>query len=262
MKKIIAVILALALSLTMFASCNSDKPGGTVGNQGEPLPEIKVTDEVKEFKNAEGKVAYKVSYSIPEFTAENCEQQVADLLNKYIAEFYLDKAFDFAEINVKNFKADEKEPREIKISHEIKYQSEYIVSTVFSTAYSKNSSIVEARTFNLTNGTVLSVEEYYLINKPDAQAALIEQIKENARYGFAETELTEEHLNNIAEKFDPISFWLDGTGINFVYNKTALVPGLGATAGVYEIPVDWSTAGSIGLAPSPDYIFVQETTAA
>ncbi len=255
--------MILAISLVTFASCNSDKPnGGNGGNQGSPLPEIKITTDVKEFKNDAGTVAYKVSYSIPEFTAENCEQHVADLLNKYISEFYLDKAFDFAEINVKNFKAEEKSPREIKISHEIKYHSEYLVSVVFSTAYSQSSSMVEARTFNLTNGTALSIEEYYLINKSDAQAALIDQLKENARYSITETELTDEHLNRITEKFDPISFWLDGTGINFVYNKTAIIPGLGATAGVFEIPVDWSVAGSIGLAPSPDYIFVQETTAA
>ena len=168
-------------------------------------------------------------------------------------------AFDFAEANVKNFRADEKQPREIKISHEIKYQSDYLVSIVFSTAYSKNSSIVEARTFSLTSGTPVSIEEFYLINKPDAEAALIEQLKENARYTLAETELTEEHLNNIAEKFVPISFWLDGTGINFVYNKTSIIPGLGATAGVCEIFIDWSIAGTLGLAFSPDYIYVQET---
>lgn len=262
MKKIIAVILALALSLAIFSACNSDKPnGGTGTNQGSAFPEIKITDEVKEFKNAEGKVAYKVSYNVPEFTAEVCEQSVADLLNKYIAEFYVEKAFEFAESNVKNFRADEKEPREIKITHEIKYQSDYIASIVFSTAYSKNSSIIEARTFNLTDGTVLSIEQYYLAGKAETKANLIEQLKENARYTLSETETSEEHLNNIAEKFDPISFWLDGTGINFVYNKTAIIPGLGATAGVYEIFVDWSIAGTLGLAFSPDYIFVEETTA-
>lgn len=254
MKKIVAVIMILALSLTMLASCKSDKPV----NPDDALPEIKVTEAVKEFKNAEGKVAYKVSYSIPEFTDKNCEQYVADFLNKYIAEFYLDKAFHFAEINVQHFRAEETAPREIKISHEIKYHSEYIASVVFTTAYSQKSKIIEARTFNLTDGSVMNIEEYFLINKPDAQAALIEQLKENARYTFAETELTDDHLKNIEEKFDPISFWIDGTGITFVYNKTDITPGIGATAGIFELPVDWSIAGAIGLATSPDYVFVQE----
>ena len=184
MKKIIAVIMILALSLTMLASGKSDKP--VKPDPEKALPEIKVTEEVKEFKNAEGTVAYKLSYSIPEFTDKNCEQHVADLLNKYVAEFYLDKAFDFAENNVQHFRAEEKAPREIKITHELKYHSEYIASIVFTTAYSQNSKIVEARTFNLIEGTVISIEEYFLINKPDAQAALIEQLKEDARYSFAE----------------------------------------------------------------------------
>lgn len=257
MKKIIAVIMILVLSLTMLASCKSEKP--VKPNTENALPEIKVTEEVKEFKNAEGKVAYKVSYSIPEFTDKNCEQHVADLLNKYIAEFYLDKAFNFAEINVQHFRPEETSPREIKITHELKYHSEYIASIVFTTAYSQNSKIVEARTFNLTEGTVISIEEYFLINKPDAQAALIEQLKEDARYSFAETELTEEHLKNVEENFDNISFYVEGTGITFVYDKTDITPGLGATAGIFEIPVDWSIAGAIGLATSPDYMFVQET---
>ena len=256
MKKIVAVIMILALSLTMLASCKSDKPGKA--NPDATLPEIKVTEEAKEFKNAEGKVAYKVSYSIPEFTAENCEQYVADFLNKYIAEFYLDKAFHFAEINVQHFRAEETAPREIKISHEIKYHSDYIVSIVFTTAYSQKSKIVEARTFNLTDGSVIGIEEYFLINKPDAQAALIEQLKETARYSFTDTELTEDHLKNIEEKFDRINFWVEDTGITFVYDKTDITPGIGATAGIFELPVDWSIAGAIGLATSPDYVFVNE----
>ena len=251
MKKIVAVIMILALSLTMLASCKSDKPGKV--NPDATLPEIKVTEAVKEFKNAEGKVAYKVSYSIPEFTNKNCEQYVADFLNKYIAEFYLDKAFHFAEINVQHFRAEETAPREIKISHEIKYHSDYIVSIVFTTAYSQKSKIVEARTFNLTDGSVIGIEEYFLINKPDAQAALIEQLKETARYSFTDTELTEDHLKNIEEKFDRINFWVEDTGITFI------TPGIGATAGIFELPVDWSIAGAIGLATSPDYVFVQET---
>lgn len=254
MKKIVAVIMILALSLTMLASCKSDKPV----NSDAALPEINVTEAAKEFKNAEGKVAYKVSYSIPEFTDKNCEQYVADLLNKYIAEFYLDKAFHFAEINVQHFRAEETAPREIKISHEIKYHSDYIVSIVFTTAYSQKSKIVEARTFNLTDGSVIGIEEYFLINKPDAQAALIEQLKETARYSFTDTELTEDHLKNIEEKFDHINFWVEDTGITFVYDKTDITPGIGATAGIFELPVDWSIAGAIGLAPSPDYVFVQE----
>ncbi len=247
--------MILALSLTMLASCKSDKPV----NPDDALPEINVTEAVKEFKNAEGRVAYKVSYSIPEFTDKNCEQYVADFLNKYIAEFYLDKAFHFAEINVQHFRAEETAPREIKISHEIKYHSEYIASVVFTTAYSQKSKLVEARTFNLTDGSVMNIEEYFLINKTDAQAALIEQLKETAKYSFAETELTEDHLKNVEEKFDPISFWIDGTGITFVYNKTDITPGIGATAGIFEITIDWSIAGTLGLAFSPDYMFMQET---
>ena len=256
MKKIVAIIMILALSLTMLASCKSDSP--VKPDPEKALPEIKVTEEVKEFKNAEGKVAYKVSYSIPEFTDKNCEQHVADLLNKYVAEFYLDKAFNFAEINVQHFRPEETSPREIKISHEIKYHSEYIASIVFTTAYSQKSKIVEARTFNLVEGTVIGIEEFFIINRSDAQAALIEQLKENARYSFTDTELSEERLKNIEEKFDRINFWVEDTGITFVYDKTDITPGVGATAGIFEITVDWSIAGTLGLAFSPDYIFVQE----
>lgn len=259
MKKIIAIIMILALSLTLFASCKSDETNGGGNEVDNSLPVIKVSDGVKEFKNDEGKVAYKVSYSVPEFTAENCEQHIADLLNKYVTEFYLDKAFDFAEINVKNFRAEETNPREIKVSHEIKYHSDYIASVVFTTSYSKNSNIIEARTFNLTEGTVMNIEEYFLINKPDAQAALMAQLKDNTKYTFTDTELPEEKLNNLETNFDPINFWVDGIGITFVYNKTDITPGLGATAGIFEIPVDWSTAGGIGLAFSPDYMFIRET---
>ncbi|MBO5859851.1 MAG: hypothetical protein J6R20_08780 [Clostridia bacterium] len=261
MKKIIAIIMVLVLSLTLFASCKSDKVDGGSNNNDSAIPEIKVADGVKEFKNDAGKVAYKVSYSVPEFSAENCEQHVADLLNRYVTEFYLDKAFDFAEINVKNFRAEETSPREIKISHEIKYHSEYIASVVFTTSYSKNSNIIEARTFNLTEGTVYNIEEFFLQSKAETHEALMTQLKEGARYTFAETELSEDKLNNLEANFDPINFWVDGFGITFVFNKTDITPGLGATAGIFEIPVDWSVAGALGLAFSPDYMFVQETTA-
>ncbi|MBR2868935.1 MAG: hypothetical protein IKB88_07750 [Clostridia bacterium] len=253
MKKITAVILALVLSLTMLAGC---KPDESKAPEKTPTS-IKITESVKEFKNADGKVVYKVNYSVPELTADFCEAHVADAINRYITEFYLDTAFSFAENNVKNIRPDEKEAREINVTHEIKYFSDNVMSVVFSTAYSKSGSIVEARNFNLKDGSVISIEQYFLLAKSEVREKLIAQLQADAKTGLLDTELTEDQLKVIETKFDPYNFWFDSLTVNFLYNKTDINPGLGLTAGVYELVIDPGTAITLNINADPEYIFAE-----
>lgn len=259
MKKIIAVILVLTLSLSLLAACKkpADGPSGEDG-----LPKIKITDEVKEFKNAEGKVAYQVEYSIPDLTTDVCSEFAAKFINNYINEFYLSPAFDFAEINVQNFRDEETEPRKITLTHEIKYRSENVLSIVFKTSYSKASTVTEARTFNLKEGSVISFDS--LLNGTDSSAkeTVLLSIKDDARNNFTDAPLTDEQVAKIDEAFDPVNFYFAENGIIFMFNKSSVISGLGATSGIYEYFLDQSWASSLGLISSPEEMFTEATTAA
>lgn len=258
MKKIISVILALTLSLSLLAACKKPSEGSLGDNS---LPEIKTADEVREFKNAEGRVAYQVEYSIPDLTTDICSEFAAKFINDYINEFYLSPAFNFAEINVQNFRSEEKEPRKITLTHEIKYRTNDVLSVVFKTSYSKASSVIEARTFDLREGSVISFDR--LLNGTDSSAKenVLLCIKDDAKTGFTDAPLTDEQLAELDSAFDPVNFWFSDSGITFVFNKSSVISGLGATSGIYEYLLDWSWAYPLGLISSPEELFTEATTA-
>ncbi len=258
MKKIIAAVLALTLSLSLLAACKKPSDGPLSENG---LPEIKITDEVKEFKNAEGRVAYQVEYSLPELTTDICSEFAAKFINDYISEFYLSPAFTFAEINVQNFRDEETEPRKITLTHEIKYRSNDVLSVVFKTSYSKASSVIEARTFDLREGSVISFDR--LMNGTDSSAkeAVLLCIKDDAKNNFTDAPLTDEQLAKIDTVFDPVNFYFTDNGISFVFNKSSVISGLGASSGIYEYLLDWSWAYPLGLISSPEEMFTEATTA-
>lgn len=259
MKKIIAVILVLTLSLSLLAACK--KPAeGPLSENG--LPKIKISDEVKEFKNAEGKVAYQVEYSLPELTTDICSEFAAKFINDYISEFYLSPAFSFAEINVQNFKDEEKEPRKITLTHEIKYRSKDVLSVVFKTSYSKSSTIIEARTFDLREGSVISFDRLLNGNSTSAKEDVILCIKDDAKTNFTDAPLTDEQIAKIDTAFDPINFYFADNGIVFMFNKSSVISGLGVSSGIYEYLLDQSWAYSLGLVSSPEEMFTEATTAA
>lgn len=259
MKKIIAVILALTLSLTVLAACKKTDAENSGANN---LPKIKISSGTKEFKNAEGKVAYKVDYSVPELTTDICDEFSANAINNYINEFYLSHVFSFAENNVQNFRAEETEPRALSLAHEIKYQSENVLSVIFKTSYSKASTIVEARTFNLTDGSVISYEQLVTGNKTEAKEILLLSMKDDAKFSLSDKPLTDEQLSNFDSAFDPVNIYFTTASVTFVVNKSSVIKGIGAGAGVYEYSVDWNTAPSYGLVALPDELFPEETTAA
>lgn len=263
MKKIIAAILVLTLSFTMFAACkkdeNPDAASTTAAFGGEKLPEMALNKGVKEFKNADGKVVYKVEYSVPKLTTENCSAFSAENINGLITEAYLDVAFTFAQNNVQNVRAEETEPRIITISHEIKYRSDNLLSVIFKTAYSKSGTpVIQARTFNLAEGTVLNVEELYLKSISQTKAKLLDHIKKEAKYSLTEDALTDEQLAKFETAFDPINFYITDTSLVFMFDKSSVVAGLGANAGIYEIALNWSSVSAFDLISNPEELFLKE----
>lgn len=264
MKKIIAAILALTLIFTLFAACKKEEApedASTTAFGGEKLPEMALNKGVKEFKNADGKVVYKVDYNVPLLTEENCSQFSAESINSLITETYLDTAFKFAEINVQNVRAEETEARLITVTHEIKYRSDNLLSIVFKTAYSKSGQpITQARTFNLADGTVLNVEDLYLKSISQTKAKLIDYIKEESKHSFAEEALTEEQLAKFDTAFDPLNYYITDTSIVFMFDKSSIVEGLGANAGIYEFTLNWSSASAFDLLANPEEIFTEEET--
>lgn len=257
MKKIIAAVLALILCLSLLSACKSDE----LSSSGAKLPEIKITEEIKDFKNADGKVAYQVEYSLPELTTDVCSEYASTFINNYIKEFYLDPVFAFAEANVQNFRAEETEPRKISVSHEIKYRSENVISVVFKTAYSKASSVTEARTFNLKDGSVISFDELLRGTSDTAKEDVILCIKDDAKNNFTDAPLTDEQLAKIDTAFDPVNFYFTNYGIYFMFNYGSVLEGFGASSGIYEYCLEWAWANSLGLVASPEDMVNETTTA-
>ena len=262
MKKIIATLMVAVLTLTMFAACgvkdNKTPVAPTVA--GSKAPEFPSKTETKEFKNESGKVVYKVEYKVPELSGESYSEATAAIFNNYIDQTYLQPVFSFAENNVKNVRDTETEPRTIKISYEIKYMSDNILSVVFSTAYSSQNSILDAKTFNLVEGTVINAEEFYDGDKEAAKTAVLKYFLDDALKLIDTTDMTAEKAKELAAEklaaaYDPSNIYITDSYIAFVCNKTKFADGVGAGAGIHEFILYWNSAPSINVIPNPEDIF-------
>lgn len=267
MKKIIAVLMVAVLTLTMFAACgkkddDSAKKSSTTGYVAKQ-PEFPSKTGTKEFKNESGKIVYKVEYKVPELKGEKYSEATAAIFNNYIEQTYIKPALDFAEINVKNVRENETEPRVIKISYEIKYLSDNILSVVFSTAYSSQSKMLDAKTFNLVEGTVINGEEFFGNDTETVRKAVLEYFLPQAINLIAETsdmtdkEIKELAAEKLAKAYDPANIYIRDSYIAFVCNKAKFAEGVGAGAGVHEFILDWNTANTLGALSNPEDIFAK-----
>ena len=265
MKKIIATLMIAVLTLTMFAACgkNGDDSSAEPTTQygGVKLPEFPSKKETKEFKNESGKVVYKVEYKVPELKAEDTSEAAAAIFNNYIDVTFLQPVLAFAENNVKNVRENETEPRTIKVSYEIKYRSENILSVVFSTAYSSKNQIVSAKTFNLNEGTVINAEEFFTQDKDATKKAVLEYFLPDAKNlvvatdGMTNKEKEALAAEKLSAAYDPTNFFITDSYIAFVCNKTSFADGVGAGAGIHEFIIDWNTASALEALPNPEDLF-------
>lgn len=267
MKKIIAALMVAVLTLTMFAACGKkdDEAAKEPSTQGYAAkqPEFPSKAATKEFKNESGKVVYKVEYKVPELKGEKYSEATAAIFNNYVEQNFLKPAFDFAEINVKNVREDETEPRTIKISYEIKYMSDTILSVVFSTAYSSQTNMLDAKTFNLVEGTVINGEEFFGSDIEATRKAVLEYFLPYAINLVAEdpdmTGKEKEALaaEKLAAAYDPSNVYITDSYVAFVCNKSKFADGVGAGAGIHEFILDWNTANSLGALSNPEDIFAK-----
>ena len=77
-----------------------------------------------------------------------------------------------------------------------------------------------------------------------------------------DTLLTDEQLAKIDTAFNPVNFYFTEYGINFMFNKSSVIEGLGAASGIYEYTLEWPFTYPLGLIESPEALFVTETTTA
>ena len=267
MKKIIATLMVAVLTLTMFTACgkkerNPDADSTTL-NSGLRQPDFPSRKETKEFKNESGKVVYKVEYNVPELKGEKYSEASAAMFNNYIDQTILAPAFDFAKINVKNVRDSETEPRTIKISYEIKYLSDTMLSVVFSTAYSSQNKFLNAKTFNLIEGTVINAEEFFGADRDATRAAVLEYFLPDAMNLVKKTEdMTAEQKEDIAKEklaaaYDPANIYITDSYIAFVSNKSKFADGAGVGAGIHEFILDWNTGHVLGTIANPEEIFAE-----
>lgn len=267
MKKIIAALMVAVLTLTTFAAC-SKKDGDVsaeTATQGyvAKQPDFPSKEGTKDFSNESGKVVYQVKYKVPELSGEKYSEATAAIFNNYIEQNFLKPVFDFAEINVKNVRENETEPRKIEISYEIKYLSDNILSVVFSTAYSSQNKMLNAKTFNLVEGTVINGEEFFGNDKETVRKAVLEYFLPYATDLIVRTDdMTDEEVETLAaeklaEAYEPANIYIRDSYIAFVCNKAKFAEGVGAGAGVHEFILDWNTANTLGALSNPEDIFAK-----
>lgn len=262
MKKIIAALLVAALTLTMFAACSKkaeESPSApTTQYGGEKLPEFPVNKGVKEYKNADGEVVYKVDYNVPFIEEETYGKYSADVINKLITDDFLNETFASVEARAETEKLSANGPSDIKISHEIKYRSDNLLSVVFTTAYSSQYQIVEARTFNLKDGTALNAEQLFAKDIDGTKANLMDYFKGIYANIIKDVDLTPEQIEEKLEtEFYSINFYITDSYISFIYNESDFKDGVGLGAGIYEFIGDWNSLASIGFVPNPEDIFAE-----
>ena len=266
MKKIIAALMVAVLTLTMFAACskNTEAPAETTTQYAGPRqPDFPNKKETKEFKNESGKVVYQVEYSVPVLSGENYSEAAAAIFNNYIDQTLLAPVFKFAEDNVKNVRENETEPRIIKISYEIKYLSDNILSVVFSTSYSSQNSILNAKTFNLNEGTVINAEEFFGSDREATKKAVLDYFLDDATRLITKTEdMTAEQIETLAAEklaadYDPANIYITDSYIAFVCNKSKFADGAGAGAGIHEFVLDWNTGYVLGALSNPEDLFAE-----
>lgn len=268
MKKIIAAVLIATLTLTLFAACGNKKSDETEttkyglapNHNGEPVKPYAEFDsnltDAKEFKNADGKVVYKVEYDVP-WLDDTYSEEAKTQFNNYIQAEFIDTALAFAENNVKNVRPDETEPRTIKISYEPVYKLDNVLSVVISTAYSAQSSINVYRTFNLDNGFVLHAEEFFTENVEETKEAIFDTLLPEAAALLPEdSKVSAEEKNALAAEklaagFDSASFYITDSYIAFIYNISAFSEGMGAGAGTHEFILDMTTCSNLGITNDP-----------
>lgn len=260
MKKIITALLIAALTLTMFAACGNKEAetvteASTVAQNNGSLPVVdfpSTIQGVKEFKNEAGKVVYKVEYDIPWLDSSYSEEAQVQF-NNYIQVQFLDAAYGFAESNVKNVRADEAEPRVIKISHKGIYRMDNIMSVVLSTAYSSNSTVDVYRTFDLNTGFVLHAEEFFTGNVEETKKALFEVLSADAvnllsvSEELSQTEKEALATEKLAAGFESSNFYVTDSYIAFIYNISDFKEGMSASAGTHEFIIDLNSYSYLGI---------------
>ncbi len=264
MKKIISALLIAALMLATFAACGN-KPDddakettASVNTVGIKL-EFNANSGKKEFKNTDGKVVYKVEYSVP-WLDKTYSEEAQVQFNNYVQTEFLDAAFNFAENNVKNVKPDEKDPRTIKISFEPLYKMDTVFSVKISTAYSSQSSIDVYRTFNLKNGFVLHAEEFFTQDVEETKKSIFEALAPEAASLLREDkEMSSKEkealaLEKLAAGFESASFYITDSYIAFVYNVSDFQEGMGASAGTHEFILDLTTYSYLGISNNPEEV--------
>lgn len=272
MKKIIAALLIATLTLTMFAACGNKKDEGETettkyglapSHNGEVVKPYAKFDSnstgVKEFKNADGKVVYKVEYNVP-WLDDSFSEEAKIQFNNYIQTEFLDKAFGDAERNVQNVRPTETEPRTIKISYEPIYRLDNVLSVAISTSYSSQSTISVYRTFNLNNGFVLHAEEFFTKSIEETKAGIFETLLSEAATLLPEnSEMSAEDKNalaaeKLASEFDSASFYITDSYIAFVYYISAFKDGVGHGAGTHEFILNLSTCSYLGISNDPSVL--------
>lgn len=262
MKKIIIALLIATLTLSMFAACGA-KPEETSTTAVETTEknELVVPSKsgVEEFKNAEGKVAYKVEYTVP-WLDETYSKEAQTQFNNLIQSEFLNSAFDDAERNVENVRDTETEPRTIKVSFKPVYKMDNILSLVISTAHSSSSSIDVYRTFNLDNGFALHVEEFFTGDVEETKKGIFDALLEQAIPLIPEdSEMTAEERSALAAEklaagFNSADFYITDSYVAFVYYLSSFKDGVGNGAGTHEFVLDLNTYAYLGISNNPEEV--------
>lgn len=264
MKKIIIAVLIATLTLSMFAACGTkpeESAATTSAGDAASKNELEVPSKsgVEEFKNAEGKVVYKVEYTVP-WLDETYSKEAQTQFNNLIESEFLNSAFADAERNVENVRDTETEPRTIKVSFKPVYKLDNILSLVISTAHSSASSIDVYRTFNLDNGFALHVEEFFTGDVEETKQGIFDALLEQALPLIPEnSEMTSEERSALAAEklvsgFNSANFYITDSYVAFVYYLSAFKDGVGKGAGTHEFVLDLNTYAYLGISNNPEEV--------
>lgn len=221
-------------------------------------PVVKENKQSKKFKDENGKTVYVVEVVLPEIT-ENCEQHVADFINKVTNDIFEEACTD-AEMNVKsasNFMSSSgsKTPWSCEIDFETTYLSSRYVCFLIKEKISyfgveNTEPSYETRCFNVQTGEQCTVWDFAAdpTLEEEITAFITDYMREKAPYDFHPdyAGLNQQQAAKIDEAFDINLFYITEEGMGFYFERRLVDS---AFPGVYRRVIPWAELMNYFVSP-------------
>ncbi len=230
MKKLISFALAAVILLALCSCGKIDK-----SDEEDGLSKVTGTHSREEFRDSKGRVVSVLEADLPELDVTQSKGGVAAIntyFEQYKAEITNDMEKNTGNVSEYLDRFGFEGPRTTKITYEIYYETEYLLSIILYTGTGSDPETGEPDpqllTFSLITGSRLSIKEF-LIDKADEnyREEMLEGVLKTADRTYSPNNvlLTDEKKDLIREAFLEDDFVVDENGFTFAFSLPYLSEG-------------------------------------